>query len=148
MNPCMPSVWVDACRCADAVAAYLGGATVIRATERSFPVEITYSRHAGSQVSTRNLPDLIQTVLPAALRETQGHVLVFLPGVGEIFAAAKKIEAITTGGGCRLVKLFGDLPAEQQDEGEMEVRFQNALMLCCFSHHHHHFLCLACNQQK
>ena len=101
---------------ADAVAAYLGGATVIRATERSFPVEITYSRHAGSQVSTRNLPDLIQTVLPAALRETQGHVLVFLPGVGEIFAAAKKIEAITTGGGCRLVKLFGDLPAEQQDE--------------------------------
>ena len=42
--------------------------------------------------------------------------LVFLPGVGEIFAAAKKIEAITTGGGCRLVKLFGDLPAEQQDE--------------------------------
>ena len=101
---------------ADVVASYLKGATAIRATDRSFPVDIIYSRHVGSQVSTGNLPDLLCTLLAAALRDTQGHILVFLPGVREIFAAAKKMEAITARGGCRLVKLFGDLPAEQQDE--------------------------------
>ena len=101
---------------ADVVANYLTGATVIRATDRSFPVNITYSRHVGSQVATRNLPDLLCTLVPAALRDTQGHILVFLPGVREIYAAARKLEAITTRGGCQLVKLFGDLPAEQQDE--------------------------------
>ncbi len=101
---------------ADAVAHYLGGATVITATERSFPVEVTYAPHAGTHVSTRNLPDLIYALIPKALRDTQGHVLVFLPGVGEIFATAKKLEGIATREGCRLVKLFGDLPAEQQDE--------------------------------
>ena len=105
---------------ADVVASYLKGATVIRATDRSFPVDITYSRHVGSQVSTRNLPDLLCTLLSAALRDTQGHILVFLPGVREIFAAARKMEAITKRGGCRLVKLFGDLPAEQQDEALQE----------------------------
>ena len=101
---------------ADAVAHYLGGATVITSTERSFPVEVTYAPYAGTHVSTRNLPDLIYALIPKALRDTQGHVLVFLPGVGEIFATAKKLEGIATREGCRLVKLFGDLPAEQQDE--------------------------------
>ncbi len=105
---------------ADRVASYLRGATIIRATDRSFPVDVTYSRHVGSQVSTRNLPDVLCTLLPAALRDTQGHVLVFLPGVREIFATANKMEAITTRSGCRLVKLFGDLPAEQQDEALLD----------------------------
>ena len=105
---------------ADGVARYLKGAIVIRATDRSFPVDVTYSRHVGSQVSTRNLPDLLCTLLPAALRDTQGHILVFLPGVREIFATAKKMEAITTRSDCRLVKLFGDLPAEQQDEALLD----------------------------
>ena len=75
---------------ADVIADYLQGATVIRATDRSFPVNIRYSRHVGGQVSTRNLPDLLCTLLPTALRNTQGHILVFLPGVAEIFATAKK----------------------------------------------------------
>jgi len=105
---------------ADEIANYLQGATVIRATDRSFPVNIRYSRHVGGQVSTRNLPDLLCTLLPTALRNTQGHILVFLPGVAEIFATAKKIEAIARRGGCRLVKLFGDLPAEQQDQALLD----------------------------
>ncbi len=101
---------------ADAVAHYLGEATVITVTDRSFPVEVTYARHVGPHVSTRNLPDLIHSLMPKALRDTHGHVLVFLPGVGEIFATAKKIEELARREGCRLLKLFGDLPAEQQDE--------------------------------
>mgnify|MGYP001200135599 CR=1 FL=1 len=100
---------------ADAVAHYLGEATVITATDRSFPVELTYAQHVGSKVSPRNLPDLIHSLIPKALRDTQGHVLVFLPGVGEIFATANKIEELARRSGCRLEKLFGDLPPEQQD---------------------------------
>ena len=91
---------------ADAVAHYLGEATVITATDRSFPVEVTYMQHAGSQVSPRNLPDLIHSLIPKALRDTHGHVLVFLPGVGEIFATAKKIEELARQSGLPTGKTF------------------------------------------
>ncbi|MDA7898943.1 ATP-dependent helicase HrpB [Pirellulales bacterium] len=95
---------------------FLDGAKVITANARLYPVEVTYAKNIGSQILPRNLPDVIQQTIPKALRETSGHVLIFLPGVGEIFATAKAVEADVERAGHRLVKLFGDLPAEQQDE--------------------------------
>ena len=95
---------------------FLNGAEVITATARVHPVEVTYAKNIGSEISPRNLPDVVQQTIPKALHETSGHVLVFLPGVGEIFATAKVVEADVVRAGHRLVKLFGDLPAEQQDE--------------------------------
>ena len=95
---------------------FLNGAEVITATARVYPVKVSYAKNIGSQVSPRNLPDVVQQTIPKALHETSGHVLVFLPGVGEIFATAKVVEADVERAGHRLVKLFGDLPAEQQDE--------------------------------
>ncbi|MGQ0613876.1 MAG: ATP-dependent helicase HrpB [Planctomycetaceae bacterium] len=47
-----------------------------------------------------------------ALRLTTGDLLVFLPGVGEIRRAARALE----GCGAEVRELYGDLPAEQQDE--------------------------------
>ena len=95
---------------------FLDGAKVITANARLYPVEVTYAKNIGSQILPRNLPDVIQQTIPKALRETSGHVLIFLPGVGEIFATAKAVESDVERAGHRLVKLFGDLPAEQQDE--------------------------------
>jgi ATP-dependent helicase HrpB len=50
-----------------------------------------------------------------ALRETEGHVLVFLPGVGEILRCQEALTPFAERHGHALLPLFGDLPAEQQD---------------------------------
>ena len=100
---------------ADKVARYLGG-TTITATDRSFPVDIIYKRRSGSHALVHNLPDQIHALIPEVLHNTHGHVLVFLPGVGEIFTTEKKLQKYKTSENFQLVKLFGDLPAQQQDE--------------------------------
>ena len=115
-RPDLSIVIMSATLDAGGLSRFLDGAEVITANARLYPVEITYAQNIGSQISPRNLPNVIQQTLPKALRETSGHVLVFLPGVGEIFATAKAVEADVERAGHRLVKLFGDLPAEQQDE--------------------------------
>jgi len=53
---------------------------VIHAEGRVFPVELRYLRHG----DRRDLVELVAEAVPAALKATTGHVLVFLPGVGEI----------------------------------------------------------------
>ena len=92
-RPDLSIVIMSATLDAGALSRFLDGAEVITANARLFPVEITYAQNTGPQISLRNLPDVIQQTLPKALRETSGHVLVFLPGVGEIFATAKAVEA-------------------------------------------------------
>ncbi len=90
----------------DRVAELLGPATpVIRAHVRTFPVTTTYTPPARGEWIERCVARAVHT----ALSESDGDVLVFLPGVGEI--------ARTTGllGGLNVVPLHGRLPAAQQD---------------------------------
>jgi ATP-dependent helicase HrpB len=54
--------------------------------------------------------------VPEALRTTSGHVLAFLPGVGEIIRCQKSLASFAEREGHALLPLFGDLPAEQQDQ--------------------------------
>ena len=50
-----------------------------------------------------------------ALKATDGHVLVFLPGVGEITQCERLLAETASRQGHALFTLFGDLPPEQQD---------------------------------
>ncbi|MBR2983462.1 MAG: ATP-dependent helicase HrpB [Kiritimatiellae bacterium] len=85
---------------ADEVAAHLGDAAVVRAEGRMFPVE------------TRYLGDMpLAGAVRRALAETDGDVLCFLPGEGEIRRAAATLGDI----GAKVLPLYGALAKEEQD---------------------------------
>ncbi len=84
---------------------------VISAAGRMYPVETRYLRHG----DRRDLVDLVaETVLEAA-RATAGHVLVFLPGVGEIRRCEEALRPLVERQGHAVLPLYGDLPPEAQD---------------------------------
>jgi ATP-dependent helicase HrpB len=76
-----------------------------------FPVETRYLKHG----DRRDLVELVATAVPEAVRGTTGHVLVFLPGVGEIMRCERELAPALERQGHSVMTLFGDLPPEQQD---------------------------------
>ena len=93
---------------ADEVAAHLGDADIVRAEGRMFPVE------------TRYLGDVsVSAAISKALKETDGDILCFLPGEGEIRRILGlfdcSIVRLPGGGEARLLPLYGALPKEEQD---------------------------------
>jgi len=98
------------------VAAMLGPAAdtpcpVIAADGRLYPVAVRYLKHG----DRRELVDHVATAVPEALRATTGHVLVFLPGVGEIRQCDRELEHLLARQGHAVLPLYGDLPPEEQD---------------------------------
>ena len=95
---------------AQPLAQFIGG-QVLRADGRLYPVKVQYL--GGAVIPTaRDLVARVEKGVKRALRETDGNVLVFLPGKGEInecHAAFRKIRNI------ELVPLHGDLPPTAQD---------------------------------
>ncbi len=59
---------------------FLGDAVALESQGRSYPVTI---EHSGA-LSRDPVDEQVAAVLPSVLRNGSGHVLVFLPGVGEI----------------------------------------------------------------
>jgi len=115
LRPDLRIVVMSATLDAGPVAALLGRdgrpCPVVSAQGRMFPVETRYLRHG----DRRDLVELVSATVPEAIRTTAGHVLVFLPGVGEI---GRCHEALATGlerQGHAVLPLFGDLPPDQQD---------------------------------
>ena len=86
---------------AEDVAAHLGDAQIVQAQGRMYPVETHY------------LGDVsMAAAVSRALAETQGDVLCFLPGEGEIRRTA---EALAPHASCDVLPLYGALPKEEQD---------------------------------
>ena len=112
LRPDLRIVIMSATLAAEPVARLLGGCPIVHAEGRPFPVQIRYQRRG----EKHRLEDLVANQLPHALRETSGHVLVFLPGVGEIFRCQKLLSGMVDREGHALLPLFGDLPAEKQDD--------------------------------
>ena len=93
------------------VAAYLGGARVLRSEGRQFPLEIEYTPH-----STAPLEQQVATALERfASRDLSGHTLVFLPGAAEIRRAQTACAAQAQRLGLALLPLHGDQSPEEQD---------------------------------
>lgn len=94
----------------------LGGTTgcrVIAAEGRCHPVDIRYLKR-GERMLRDDIAEQVSRAVPRMLRETSGHLLVFLPGVGEIERSRRTLETVcdsTT----LVLPLYGDLAAEQQD---------------------------------
>ena len=93
------------------IAEFLGDAHSMISEGRSFPVDIRHS----DQISHKPIEHQIVQTLPQLLSETSGHVLVFLPGLGEINRTQKAIASCTWAEDFHVHKLYGDLPAKDQD---------------------------------
>jgi ATP-dependent helicase HrpB len=94
------------------VAEWLGGAPVVESEGRLFPVAIEYAQDEDD----RPLPAVVGGATLRAFSASSGDVLAFLPGVGEIRRTREELEARAGRLGARVLELYGDLPAEQQDE--------------------------------
>ncbi|MGF1634818.1 MAG: ATP-dependent helicase HrpB [Phycisphaerae bacterium] len=92
------------------VAAFLGDCPVLNVPGRTYPVTVTY---AGSRPQD-DLADRIARELSARLPETPGHVLVFLPGVGEINRTLAACTPLANREDLFLLPLHGSLPLEEQ----------------------------------
>jgi ATP-dependent helicase HrpB len=99
------------------VAAYLDGCPRIEAPGRLHPVEVRYADRSLPR-DPRGLREALAPAVTGAARrlaaETDGDVLVFLPGVGEISMCAEALTSWATGTGATLLPLHGSLSLEEQ----------------------------------
>ena len=75
---------------------------MISSTGTLFPVEVHWWRsqtvRKGQRRDDERLENKVATTVVRALRETEGDILVFLPGIGEIRRAITATETVTEGG--------------------------------------------------
>lgn len=93
------------------IVAFFGDAQAVTSRGRSFPVRIEHSAAS----SRDRIGDQVSTILPKVLSATPGHVLVFLPGVGEIRSTRRAIESSRFRGEAELCELYGSMTPQNQD---------------------------------
>ena len=79
-------------------------AVVIESEGRAFDVDIRYQE----RFTRERIEHQIAGQLPGAIHSTDGDVLVFLPGVGEIHRTAEQIGNFAKRESIRVCKLYGD----------------------------------------
>ncbi len=97
------------------IAGFLGDCPVVESRGRLYPVETLYIKEGG-RPEERPLPGLVASGVRQVLDASPGDVLVFLPGVGEIQRCAEALAPLAAERGLAVLPLYGDLPAERQDE--------------------------------
>lgn len=97
---------------AEPVAEHLGGAEIIRAEGRMFPVETEHQSLAASPIrEARAFADGVAAAVRHGLDARDGDVLVFLPGMREIRAVAERLP----GDRAQVHVLHSRVRAEEQD---------------------------------
>ncbi|WP_042160713.1 ATP-dependent helicase HrpB [Paenibacillus gorillae] len=97
-----------------AVAALLDEAPVITSKGRAYPVNTVYLSSRPEGKLEANMAVLIEQ----AMRDSEGDVLAFLPGVGEIRRTASLLAqaGVNADWAVRITELHGNMPLEMQDE--------------------------------
>ncbi len=108
------------------LAAMLGNAPVLTSSGRTFPVAERYFAD-----KTGSLPARITGAVRIALKETEGDILVFLPGSGEIRACMKDLRESPDILEDRISvhSLYGDLPFDAQERAIMPSRDHRKIVL-------------------
>lgn len=96
---------------ADVLAAYLGQAPVVRSEGKMYPVETKYLGHP---IRGAFIEPIVAAAIQQALKETQGDLLVFLPGAAEIKRTAERLAGVLPDT-VNVYPLFGNLTREDQD---------------------------------
>ena len=110
-DPGLVVVVMSATLDAEPVARFLGDAPLVTSEGRAFPVEIEHAERPDD----RPLPLQVVGAVRRALRESEGDVLVFLPGTYEIRASAEACAKVCEEAGADCLPLYGELPPDAQD---------------------------------
>ncbi|WP_251964657.1 ATP-dependent helicase HrpB [Salinibacter ruber] len=94
------------------IAGLVDDAPLIQSEGRSYPVEVHYADQPISPGDRLAPP--VAAMVQEVLRDTEGDVLVFLPGAGEIRRTESRLEGDVPGD-VTLHPLFGNLPPGEQD---------------------------------
>ncbi|MDF1838826.1 MAG: helicase-related protein, partial [Planctomycetota bacterium] len=95
-----------------ALSAYLNGAPGIVCEGRTYPVEVEHFPVDRQQ----RLEKAMAAAVVKAHEKTDGHLLVFLPGVGEIRRLHTELQSAAQRRNVQIMELYGDLAGAQQDE--------------------------------
>jgi ATP-dependent helicase HrpB len=93
------------------LARLLGDAPIIESAGRQFPVDVRWASPAKQQ----RLDDAVTATVSRALRECDGDVLVFLPGIGEINRVQSALSSGVLGDAVDVYPLAGALSVADQD---------------------------------
>jgi ATP-dependent helicase HrpB len=93
------------------IADFIGGRPIV-SEGRAYPVTIHYT----TSILREPMEKQIAEKLPQLLSETNGDVLVFLPGVGEIHRAQRELASRPWSKSLAIHPLYGDLTIQEQDE--------------------------------
>jgi len=96
----------------ESVAAYLEPCPVVRAQGRPFEIEVEHLQVMDSRPVEQQVLAALKKVNAA---KRPGHILVFLPGAGEIRRTRQICEPFTQSHGWTIRPLHGELPAAEQD---------------------------------
>jgi ATP-dependent helicase HrpB len=98
----------------EGVAKWLGSAETLAADGRAYPVQVEYTHLPRN--STRPIWDAAAEQVRRVLREeSEGDVLVFMPGSYEIMRTIVAVRNLPESGGVDILPLYGELPPEEQD---------------------------------
>jgi ATP-dependent helicase HrpB len=111
VRPELRIVVMSATLAVEHVAAYLDNCPVITAEGRQYPVAI---EHRPRPEKYSWLATVVQAVREL-LDQTQGDLLVFLPGLHEIRQTARQLHSLADERNLAVLPLHGDLPPDQQD---------------------------------
>ncbi|HEY0943246.1 MAG TPA: ATP-dependent helicase HrpB [Steroidobacter sp.] len=101
-----------------AVAKLLGDAPIVTAEGRAFPVTTHYRERLdqrGTRPQYEDMAQIVARTIRRAIDDEDGDVLAFLPGQGEIRRAQRFLEEASLPTGVRVLPLFGELSAQEQD---------------------------------
>lgn len=87
----------------------LGDCPLVESPGKQYPVEEIYEKPGSNQ----RIEDHVSEVVHKAFREQVGDILVFLPGVKEIFRVKELLEGKGISG--VVIPLYGDLPSNLQE---------------------------------
>ena len=93
------------------IARYLGDCPIVESEGRPHPVRIEYLR----RIERQPITELATNGIEQVLQQTDGDVLVFLPGVGEIMRTRSELESLSRRHNLAVMTLFGDMTPEDQD---------------------------------
>ena len=99
---------------ASKIASYLGNAPTIAVPGKSHPLEIVYSKSPLPLQLNANFYDRLFETVKDARTHGHRHILVFLPGVGEIERAKERLKDLASTQNISLQTLHGNLSLEEQ----------------------------------
>ncbi|MCA9064267.1 MAG: ATP-dependent RNA helicase, partial [Planctomycetaceae bacterium] len=111
VRPDLRIVVMSATIAAQPIAEWLGNCSVIESEGRRFPVRIEYQSTGPRDPISRIAMQGVRSVID----RTDGDVLVFLPGVGEILRTQSELRQLLNSSEWDVLTLFGDMPPEEQD---------------------------------